>query len=141
MSVNIPRDIEDPFYRYKMPVMDCVHQGRGNGVKTIIVNLVEIADALERDVVYIMKFFGFHLGTNASLKNKKYTINGKHDRHDLEDALDVFIDKYVICGMCGNPETVIRRSKLNCKACGAKNPLVEDKLITFIRKRQLTNRK
>ena len=134
MSVNIPRDVEDMFYRYKMPLMETIHQGRGNGVKTIFVNLPDIANALERSDVCIIKFFEYHFGAGVSMTKGKYIINGKFDHRDLEAALDVFIDRYVLCGMCGNPETTIRSTRLRCKACGAKTPLSQDKLTAFIKK-------
>ena len=36
------------FYRYKMPRLQAKVEGKGNGVKTVIPNMVEIARALGR---------------------------------------------------------------------------------------------
>ena len=38
----------DAFYRYKMPRLEAKIEGRGNGIKTNIVNLVDISKCLGR---------------------------------------------------------------------------------------------
>lgn len=47
-SVNVNRNLTDQFYRYKMPKLLAKVEGKGNGIKTVIVNMVEIAKALNR---------------------------------------------------------------------------------------------
>lgn len=44
--VNIPSTIEDPSYRYKMPKMINKIEGKGNGIKVNLVNLIDVAKAL-----------------------------------------------------------------------------------------------
>ena len=46
--INIPRDVQDEFYRYKMPRLIAKVEGRGNGIKTVVVNMRDIAAALGR---------------------------------------------------------------------------------------------
>lgn len=74
MSVNVNRGVTDQFYRYKMPrliakvgvnclkkkisvvvlkkiiyiLFFCKVEGKGNGIKTVIVNMVDVAKALNR---------------------------------------------------------------------------------------------
>lgn len=119
--VNIPRTIEDRHYRYKMPALGIKVEGRGNGIKTKIVNILDVAKALDRDPLYLMKYFGLELGSQIS-QNAGHLINGKQEVADLANVLDKFIDKYVLCGKCKNPETIILVKKgnlrLKCKACG-----------------------
>jgi translation initiation factor 2 beta subunit (eIF-2beta)/eIF-5 len=71
-QVNVPRDIDDEFYRYKMPVMRAKVEGRGNGIKTVVENCAEISKALDRNAEYVCKFFGFELGALTSNLNDKY---------------------------------------------------------------------
>ena len=117
-SVNIPRHIIDPNYRYKMPPIHVKIEGRGGGIKTRLENITQIAKSLERPEEYIIKFFSLTIGTIV----KGNLINGKHDPDDLAELLDMFIEKYVLCGQCGNPETEIKvkreRIGLKCRACG-----------------------
>ncbi len=48
MTLNINRQVEDVFYRYKMPRLIAKVEGKGNGIKTVIANMTEIAKALNR---------------------------------------------------------------------------------------------
>jgi len=133
---------DDAFYRYKMPRMITKIEGRGNGIKTNIVNMVDIAKALARPASYTTKYFGCELGAQFKFDEKTEIslVNGAHDTAKLADLLEVFIKKYVQCYGCGNPETEIRISKtqmisLKCAACGfVSNVDMRDKLTTFIMK-------
>lgn len=117
----------DPFHRYKMPKPVAKIEGRGNGIKTNVVNNVDIAKALERPASYIIKYFGFELGALTTYDPKVGTsiVNGAHDANTLMKLTESFIKKYVQCYSCGNPETVIKIKKetirLKCKACGAES--------------------
>lgn len=46
--VNIPRDVDDIYYRYKMPVLKAKVEGKGNGIKTVVENMADIAKAMDR---------------------------------------------------------------------------------------------
>lgn len=142
-SVNVNRNISDAFYRYKMPRIQAKVEGKGNGIKTVIVNMVDVAKAIGRPPTYPTKYFGCELGaqTQFDFKNERYIVNGSHDATKLQDLLDGFIRKYVLCPACDNPETdLIVSSKKGtisqvCKACGHHGLLESNhKLNTYILK-------
>uniref|UniRef100_A0A1D1YWA5 Eukaryotic translation initiation factor 5 n=1 Tax=Anthurium amnicola TaxID=1678845 RepID=A0A1D1YWA5_9ARAE len=133
---------DDAFYRYKMPRMVTKIEGRGNGIKTNVVNMVDIAKALARPASYTTKYFGTELGAQSKFDEKTGVslVNGAHDTAKLAQLLENFIKKYVQCYGCSNPETEILITKsqtidLNCAACGfVSNVDMRDKLTTFILK-------
>lgn len=138
-TVNIRRDVTDPFYRYKMEKIQSKIEGKGNGIKTVIVNLGSVAHSLSRPPAYVIKYFGFELGAQANAKpsDDRWIINGAHDAAKLQDYLDGFISKFVLCKKCKNPETdvIIKDDKitLDCKACGQRTDVDPRlKLSTFI---------
>nr|KYP42235.1 Eukaryotic translation initiation factor 5 [Cajanus cajan] len=131
---------DDAFYRYKMPRMITKIEGRGNGIKTNVVNMVDIAKALARPPSYTTKYFGCELGAQSKFDEKAGTshVNGAHDTAKLAGLLEIFIKKYVQCYGCGNPETEILITKnqmvqLKCAACGFVSDVdMRDKLTSFI---------
>ncbi|XP_074279523.1 putative eukaryotic translation initiation factor 5-2 [Silene latifolia] len=131
---------DDAFYRYKMPKMITKVEGRGNGIKTNIVNMVDISKALARPPSYTTKYFGCELGAQSKFDEKTGTslVNGSHDTAKLAGLLEIFIKKYVQCYGCGNPETEVLITKsqmiqLKCAACGFVSDVdMRDKLTSFI---------
>ncbi|XP_072558758.1 eukaryotic translation initiation factor 5-like isoform X2 [Paramormyrops kingsleyae] len=143
MSVNVNRSVSDQFYRYKMPRLIAKVEGKGNGIKTVIVNMVDIAKALNRPPTYPTKFFGCELGaqTQFDTKNDRYIVNGSHEANKLQDMLDGFIRRFVLCPECDNPETDLHINPkkqtigISCKACGYRGMLdTRHKLCTFVLK-------
>ncbi|ODQ67239.1 hypothetical protein NADFUDRAFT_81789 [Nadsonia fulvescens var. elongata DSM 6958] len=140
--INIRRDNSDPFYRYKMPPITSKIEGRGNGIKTVITNVQDVARALSRPPSYVVKYFGFELGAQTSINDEKdrYIVNGVHEPSKLQDSLDGFISKFVLCKACSNPETDIIVEKDGsliraCKACGRNSDIdPRHKLASYIAK-------
>lgn len=147
--INICRDNTDPFYRYKMPPIQSKTEGRGNGIKTAIGNLSEVSRALGRPPAYVVKFFGYELGAQTSIKEEedRYLVNGVHDSSELQDSLDGFISKFVLCGSCKNPETEIQIKgkdtlQRDCKACGKITMIdLKHKLSSYILKNPPVSKK
>lgn len=141
-NINIVRDNKDPFYRYKMPKLIAKVEGKGNGIKTVIPNMGDIAKSLSRPAAYPTKFFGCELGAQvkSEAKNERYIVNGAHEAEKLQSLLDSFIEKFVLCKECRNPETDLHIQKdqsiiRDCKACGKRSEVdMRHKLCTFILK-------
>lgn len=123
-----------------MPLLLTKIEGKGNGIKTVIPNMSDVARALSRPPTYPTKFFGCELGAQTSFDEKgdRYIVNGAHDATRLRELLDTFIDKFVLCGSCKNPETDLIITKndeiiRDCKACGQRTIVdMRHKLTTFI---------
>lgn len=136
-------------------------EGKGNGIKTVVVNLSSVAQSLARPpsckytvsscssiplsntYLDVIKYFGFELGaqTNNEPADDRWIINGAHEASKLQDYLDGFIHKFVLCKKCKNPETEVHVKdgliNLDCKACGHKSDVdARLKLSSFILKHQ-----
>lgn len=72
------------------------------------------------------KYFGCELGaqTQFDLKRDRFIVNGAHEADKLQDLLDGFIRRFVLCPECENPETVLsvhvkaQNISQKCQACG-----------------------
>ena len=123
-----------------MPAVQAKIEGRGNGIKTNVVNMVDVAKALARPASHTLKFFGCELGAQTKFDEKsgQCIVNGAHTADTLANHLENYIKRFVQCHSCGNPETVINISKretihLKCKACGHVSDVdMRHKLCTFI---------
>lgn len=103
--------------------------------------MLDVAHDLARPPFYITKFFGFELGAQAKVvgdgPTQRHIVNGAHDKEKLQDLLDVFINKFVLCGECKNPETALNVKGQHvfreCKACGKRTEIDKGhKLSSFI---------
>jgi len=126
-----------------MPLLTTKIEGKGNGIKTVIPNMVDVARALSRPPTYPTKYFGCELGAQTTFdeKNERYIVNGAHNADRLRELLDGFIDKFVLCKSCKNPETdlvIVKQGRSediirDCKACGERTGVdMRHKLTTFI---------
>lgn len=136
---NIGGDPNDPAYRYKMPRIQTKIEGRGNGIKTRLVNIVDVAKAIKRPPGYPTKFFGCELCAQARIDEKKgvFIVNGAFDNQAISDLLDLFIEKYVLCPECKLPETDLRLHKgviyADCRACSYSGPVdMQHRLATYM---------
>lgn len=133
--IDISRSNHDAYYRYKMPRLVVKHEGKVGGIKTVIVNLPDIASSLKRPPLYILKYISYELATQSKVDNSKYTINGKHEVSRVQELVYDFIDTYVMCSFCDNPETFYVDEgglSMECLACGRRTSVRSSKLSSVI---------
>jgi len=131
--------IDDPEYRYKMPAVFGKIEGSGNGIKTAIPNISDVALSLHRQPGEVNKFFGTELGaqTRYNADTDRAIVNGAHTDATLQDLVHRYIDKFVLCPNCNLPETEykIKSDAIyhKCAACGAKEMVdMSHKLCNYI---------
>lgn len=112
----------DPFYRYKMPSISTRIESK-NGGTTIIDNIDVIAEKLKRTPNELQKYFSKSLSCNVKYNSGKgIIISAKKEQADLQTILSEYINKFVLCPKCQNPETTKevskKRTTLTCSACG-----------------------
>jgi len=124
ISGNNP--VDDPEYRYRMPAVFGKVEGSGNGIKTAIPNISDVALALHRNSGEVNKFFGCELGaqTTYNKETDRAIVNGSHTDDTLQKLIHRYIESFVLCPTCGLPETrySIKNGTIwhKCAACGAK---------------------
>ena len=75
-SLNVNRSVSDAFYRYKMPRLMAKVEGKGNGIKTVIVNMVDVAKAIGRPATcksYFILYFVFRNSNDSCVCCLLYT--------------------------------------------------------------------
>lgn len=122
----------DPSYRYKMEAINIVQQ-RG---KSVITNINEIGMNLttepkikdntkykpENKAKMLIEFFKkkFSIPIKCDKNLTKVELKGV-TREELQNAIYEFIEYFVICPTCQNPETILSKDKNNiyitCQAC------------------------
>jgi translation initiation factor 2 subunit 2 len=95
------------------------------GMRTIVHNFREIADALNRDPQHIVKFLTGEMATAATLQEGRAIFQGKFNAETLNTLLQRYMESCIVCPVCKRPDTKIVREKrlsfLVCEACGAKS--------------------
>lgn len=79
-----------------------------------ITNLDMISKELDRNPILLIKYFRKKLGVAI---NKKYEISALVDASFLEELLEMYIKKHVLCRKCNIPETDC--VTFVCRACGS----------------------
>lgn len=141
MNINISglTPIDDPEYRYKMPKINGKIEGRGNGIKTVLTNCLDVANALHRNPSEVCKFFGCELGAQSKYdaNTERAVVNGAFDTKDLQSMVHKYVELFVLCPQCRLPETKYKyRGQTifhKCLACGAEHKVdMMHKLTNFI---------
>ena len=115
VNIRGTKENDDPFFRYKMEKVILVN----NGAKLSFTNIDNISKSLGRDTKTLIKFLQKTLSIMIEYKNNMAYITKKDlTSGELQENIYKFIEKYVLCKKCSNPETYIDKSNVLCKACG-----------------------
>jgi len=97
------------------------------GMRTIVSNFREIADALNRNPQHLLKFLTREMATAATMQESRVIFKGKFSQETLGRLLQRYMESFVVCPVCKRPDTKIVKEKrlsfLICEACGAKSSL------------------
>lgn len=95
------------------------------GMRTLIHNFKEIAEALNREPRHLLKFLTNEMATAGTLEETRATFQGKFPHDTLERLVKIYTENFVVCPVCKLPDTRVVKEKrlffLVCEACGAKS--------------------
>ena len=119
-------EITEESERFNIPTV----KGSLQGNATIITNINQIADALDRPKTHIAKYLSKQLAAKGSIKKDQYlAFNTKLRSSQINEKLQEYAQRYVICPSCGKPETEINRKGdalvMQCNACGTHTPMTK----------------
>lgn len=102
INISGTTPVDDPEYRYKMPVVFGKVEGSGNGIKTKIENISEVALSLHRSPGEVNKFFGCELGAQTTYNedDDRAIVNGNHTDDTLQKLVHRYIEDFVLCPNC-----------------------------------------
>lgn len=102
-------------------------RGHIQGTKTILSNFFQIADSIARDPDFFLKYILKELGTPGEVKKPLVILGRKVSANSINEKIEDFTKKYVICKVCSKPETKLTKKNrinfINCNACGARYPV------------------
>lgn len=100
----------------------------GTKTRTWITNFKEICDYLGRDPHHVLKFITRELATAAAIEDSRVIFKGRFGNQSISRLLEIYISRYVICPICGRPDTKIVKEDrfmfLDCEACGARSSIL-----------------
>ena len=95
------------------------------GMRTYIVNFKEIADAMNRSPLHLLRYMSREMATAGSLDAARAIFQGKFKGDTLDSLVQHYAQEFVVCPVCKRPDTKIVKEKrfsfLTCDACGAKS--------------------
>lgn len=116
-----PKAVKSGRYELPKPISSI------SGHRTILSNLFEICNLLNRDTNHFLKFLSKELATAGSIDGLNAVFQGNFNNRIFEKLLDRYLKEYVLCTICHQPDTkIIKKGRyyfLICDACGATSSL------------------
>lgn len=102
-------------------------RGHVQGNRTVLSNFFQIAGDLNREEEHFLKYILKELATPAETKKPLLILGRKISATRINEKIQEYADKYVICKECTKPETVLSKQDritfIKCNACGARYPV------------------
>jgi len=109
--------------RFEIPVLDSIQQG----TKTIVKNFASFCEKIRREPQYVAKFMSREFAVPTSLEGSSLILHSKFNTKIINEKLQKYVKKYVVCPECFKPDTKIleqdRIKLLVCEACGARTSI------------------
>jgi translation initiation factor 2 subunit 2 len=97
------------------------------GMRTVIFNFKEVADAMDRDPQHLLKYLTGEMATAATIQGSRVIFQGKFSEDTFHRLVDRYMETFVVCPICKSPDTKIVKEKrlsfLICDACGARSSI------------------
>ena len=98
-----------------------------SGSRTALYNLKDISDRLKRDRNHLLKYLAGELATSGTFDGNRAIFQGNFNNRTLEQLVERYVKKFVLCPVCHQPDTRIARKDrfyfLVCEACGASSSM------------------
>ncbi len=100
---------------------------RIQGSRTILYNLKEISEQLNRELNHLLKFLSKEMATAGTIEGNYAVFQGRFERTVFENLLKQYIQDYLTCPVCKGVDTKISKEGryhfLLCEACGARSSI------------------
>jgi translation initiation factor 2 subunit 2 len=97
------------------------------GQRTIFRNFMDFPKALNRDPEKLLLYLNKELASAGYIAGDRVIFLGRKEPSSFGALIDRYVKDYVICPVCGSPDTRTEKSKklgfLLCEACGAKSSI------------------
>ncbi|HID03018.1 MAG TPA: translation initiation factor IF-2 subunit beta [Desulfobacterales bacterium] len=116
---QIPRAVSEST-RFQIPEAEVTTVGN----RTVIRNFKNIATALNREPIHLIKYFLRELGAAGDIQGVQAMFQGKFSKSIVDERVRRYAEEFVLCRECGKPDTKLERREriymLRCEACGAR---------------------
>jgi translation initiation factor 2 subunit 2 len=107
--------------RFEIPLA----KGHIQGTKTIITNIQQIADQIDRPIEHLLKYLLKELATPGDIKENGSLILGrKIASEEFNSKIKKYSEEFVFCKECKKPDTKFKKENdvisIQCMVCGAK---------------------
>lgn len=97
------------------------------GMRTVIFNFREVAQALDRDPQHLLKYLSGEMATAATIQGSRVIFQGKFSEDTFLRLIQRYQETFVVCPVCKLPDTkVVKEKRLSfivCQACGARSSI------------------